>query len=67
MIKGGRRGFPRDVSQDILSLQVYYARLYPSLIGRRTFVLWPGTGRGLQLDDSRLVRTKASQLGDLVS
>ena len=24
-----RRGFPRDVSQDILNLQMYYARLHP--------------------------------------
>ena len=27
--RGGRRGFPQDVSQDILNLRLYYARLHP--------------------------------------
>ena len=35
--RGGRRGFPGEVLQDILNLRVYYARLHP-------IVNWGGDG-----------------------
>lgn len=37
--RGGRRGFPREVTEDIMNLRVYYTRLHP-------IVDWePGAGR----------------------